>query len=50
MSSSFRTRTCETRTAKQRRVWDKTASSYDKQIAFFERVQFAGGREWVGTR
>jgi hypothetical protein len=27
---------CETPTAKQRRVWDKAASSYDKQMAFFE--------------
>jgi ubiquinone/menaquinone biosynthesis C-methylase UbiE len=41
---------CETPTAKQRRVWDKAAPSYDKQIAFFERVQFAGGREWLGQR
>jgi ubiquinone/menaquinone biosynthesis C-methylase UbiE len=51
--SSTRTKSvkvCETPTAKQRRVWDKTASSYDKQIAFFERVQFAGGREWLAER
>jgi ubiquinone/menaquinone biosynthesis C-methylase UbiE len=40
----------ETPTARQRRVWDKVAPSYDKQIAFFERVQFGGGREWVGSR
>jgi ubiquinone/menaquinone biosynthesis C-methylase UbiE len=37
-------------TAKVLRVWEKTASSYDKQIAFFERIQFSGGREWLGTR
>ena len=42
--------TCETPTAKQRRVWDKAAPSYDKQIAFFERIQFAGGREWLAER
>jgi hypothetical protein len=36
----------ETPTARQRRVWDRNAGSYDKQIAFFERIQFAGGREW----
>jgi ubiquinone/menaquinone biosynthesis C-methylase UbiE len=37
-------------TAKARRVWDKMAPSYDNQIAFFERVQFGGGREWLGAR
>jgi ubiquinone/menaquinone biosynthesis C-methylase UbiE len=42
--------TSETPTARQRRVWDKNAPSYDKQIAFFERIQFAGGREWLGKR
>lgn len=41
---------CETPTAKQRRVWDKAAPGYDKQIAFFERVWFTGGREWLGAR
>ena len=44
------TKACETPTAKQRRVWDKSAPSYDKQIAFFERVQFDGGREWLAER
>jgi len=37
-------------TTKQKRVWDKAAPSYDKQIAFFEKVQFGGGREWLGER
>ena len=41
---------CETPTAQQKRIWDKAASSYDKQIAFFERIQFAAGREWIGQR
>lgn len=36
-------------TAKVLRVWEKTAPSYDKQIAFFEKVQFGGGREWLGA-
>jgi ubiquinone/menaquinone biosynthesis C-methylase UbiE len=27
--------------------WDKYAPRYDRDIGFFERVQFAGGREWV---
>ena len=35
---STMTKVCETPTAKQRRVWDKAAPSYDKQIAFFERI------------
>jgi len=37
-------------TSKQKRVWDKNAPSYDKQIAFFERIWFTGGREWLGRR
>ena len=43
-------KTCETPTAKQQRVWDKAAPSYDKQMVFFERLQFAGGREWLAER
>jgi ubiquinone/menaquinone biosynthesis C-methylase UbiE len=31
-------------------VWDKAAPSYDKQIAIFEKIQFGGGREWLGQR
>ena len=37
-------------TDKQRRAWDRWAPGYDRQIAFFERMQFAGGREWLGSR
>jgi ubiquinone/menaquinone biosynthesis C-methylase UbiE len=37
-------------TAKARRVWDKAAPSYDKQIAFFEKIWFGGGRQWLGDR
>lgn len=40
----------ETATARQRRIWNKMAPDYDRQIAFFERVQFGGGREWIGAR
>jgi ubiquinone/menaquinone biosynthesis C-methylase UbiE len=36
--------------AKVLRAYEKTASSYDRQIAFFERIQFGGGREWLGAR
>jgi ubiquinone/menaquinone biosynthesis C-methylase UbiE len=30
-----------------RAKWDKYAPSYDRDIGFFERIQFGGGREWV---
>src|SRR5262245_56957297 len=40
----------ENPTARQRRVWDRAAPSYDKQMAFFERIQLGGGREWLGER
>jgi ubiquinone/menaquinone biosynthesis C-methylase UbiE len=41
---------CETPTAKQRRIWDKAAPGYNKQIALFEKIWFGGGREWLGAR
>jgi ubiquinone/menaquinone biosynthesis C-methylase UbiE len=50
MTSSASARTSQTSTARQKRVWDKAARSYDKQIAFFEKIQFGGGREWLGER
>ena len=34
-------------TERVRRVQDKEAPRYDRQISFFERVLFGGGREWV---
>src|SRR5688500_13688835 len=40
----------ESPAAKQRRVWDSSAPTYDRQMAFFERNWFAGGREWIGQR
>lgn len=36
-----------TETERVRRIQDKTAPGYDRQISFFERVLFGGGREWV---
>lgn len=30
-----------------REVWDRYAPRYDRDIGFFERVLFDGGREWV---
>jgi ubiquinone/menaquinone biosynthesis C-methylase UbiE len=50
MTSTPKARTCPTPTARQRQVWDKAAPGYDKQIAFFEKIQFTGGREWLGAR
>jgi SAM-dependent methyltransferase len=35
------------RTQRLRRYWDKHARSYDRQMAFFERVLFGDGRQWV---
>ena len=37
----------ETETERVRRLQDKTAPRYDRQIGFFERVLFEDGREWV---
>jgi ubiquinone/menaquinone biosynthesis C-methylase UbiE len=34
-------------TARVRKVQDKHASGYDRQISFFERILFGDGREWV---
>jgi ubiquinone/menaquinone biosynthesis C-methylase UbiE len=50
MTSTAKARTGETPAARQKRVWDKSAPSYDKQIAFFEKIWFGGGREWLGER
>jgi len=50
MTSTAKAKAGETPTALQKRVWDKAAPSYDRQIAFFERIQFAAGREWLGAR
>jgi ubiquinone/menaquinone biosynthesis C-methylase UbiE len=33
-----------------RRRYDAEAPRYDRQIAFFEKALFAGGREWVCSR
>jgi len=50
MTGTGRARSGESPAARQKRVWDKSAPGYDKQIAFFEKVQFGGGREWLGER
>jgi ubiquinone/menaquinone biosynthesis C-methylase UbiE len=43
-------KTTEAPTAKARRVWEKMAARYDKDIQFWEKVQFGGGRQWVCSR
>jgi ubiquinone/menaquinone biosynthesis C-methylase UbiE len=40
----------ETAVERQRRVWDKNASSYDRQMDFAERLMARGDREWIGER
>src|SRR5215470_13775007 len=50
MTGSAKARTRQTPAARQKQVWDKSAPSYDKQIAFFEKSWFSGGREWLGER
>jgi ubiquinone/menaquinone biosynthesis C-methylase UbiE len=42
--------TAAAETERVRRVQDKAAPRYDRKISFFERVLFAGGREWVCSR
>src|SRR5712691_5226462 len=34
-------------TERVRLIWERLAPRYDKDITFFEKVLFAGGREWV---
>jgi ubiquinone/menaquinone biosynthesis C-methylase UbiE len=34
-------------TERVRRIFQRDAGGYDRQISFFERVLFGGGREWV---
>ena len=33
-----------------RRQWERYAPRYDRDMGFFERLQFGGGREWVCSR
>ena len=37
----------QTETERVRHITDKTASGYDRQISFFERILFGDGRAWV---
>jgi ubiquinone/menaquinone biosynthesis C-methylase UbiE len=42
--------TAEDHAAKALQLWEQMAPRYDRDIRFWERVQFAGGREWIGAR
>jgi ubiquinone/menaquinone biosynthesis C-methylase UbiE len=37
-------------TERTRRIWEKQAPRYDRSIAFWEKVLFGDGREWVCSR
>jgi len=50
MTSTGKARDGERPAVRQQRVWDEAAPRYDKQMAFFEKVWFGGGREWLGQR
>ena len=50
MTRSAKAQMRQTPSARQKQVWDKSAPGYDRQIAFFEKTWFAGGREWLGQR
>ena len=40
----------EDATGRVRRIYDREAARYDRGIRVFERLLFAGGREWVCSR
>ena len=44
------TPSAKSETDRARRIYDRTAKHYDRQIGFFERILFADGREWVCSR
>lgn len=37
-------------TSKALRTWEKSAPTYDRKIASFEKGPLRGGREWIGER
>jgi hypothetical protein len=44
------TKPASAETERIRDLYDEEASGYDREIAFFEKLLFAGGREWVCSR
>ena len=43
-------RAVATETERVRRIQDKEAPRYDRQMGFYDRILFAGGREWACSR
>jgi ubiquinone/menaquinone biosynthesis C-methylase UbiE len=43
-------KTTVTETERVRRIQDKEAPRYDRQMGFYDRILFAGGREWACSR
>jgi len=41
------TMTTEYGTERVRRIWDRYAPRYDREMRFWERLMFSGGRAWV---
>ena len=37
-------------TERIRRIWEKQAPRYDRSIAFWEKILFGDGRQWVCSR
>ena len=47
MATMAQDRDLSSATERQRRVWDKRASGYDRSMGLMEKIFFKGGREWV---
>ena len=43
-------RTNAEETARLRSIWQESADKYDKQMNFFDKKLFVGGREWLAER
>src|SRR5207248_5418751 len=43
-------RSLASETQRVRRIWERLAPRYDKDIKLFEKLLFSGGREWVSSR
>jgi ubiquinone/menaquinone biosynthesis C-methylase UbiE len=43
-------RSLASETERVRRIWERLAPRYDKDIKLFEKLLFSGGREWVSSR
>src|SRR5215218_9223872 len=43
-------KTVSEETERLKRIWEKQAPKYDRSIAFWERILFGDGRQWVCSR